>query len=298
MIPGRLVDSDMVILNSIESYLKNLGAPAPTTPQEKLMITQHARDYLYSDIAQRLPRVASFLLTVDENDDKTKSIWFALKNHCMDPAFVNIAMQLLLHNNNPDENHIVGAFFVSIADKYLRENPPKTDKKKKEEYEKEIQEIGKKISHLSKAAEALLVDIAADVKAICPGLSDTQLAAIAGAISFENETTIREIVDSDLPITADIFRIYQDPGSIIRAALLLKKKDYAKLTDNQQRFIDSLKEFVYDKLNILEMALSYRFIVSAYGTVKPDVTSYLIYLKDCGSAYPNLKEVANQLINQ
>ena len=93
----RLVDSGIICLDSIESYLRRMEAPYPRTPEEKLVLTQVGRDQLYSDIANRLPRIAAYLLQDEhpEDDDKAKGLIRSIENHCMDAAFVNIVMQKL-----------------------------------------------------------------------------------------------------------------------------------------------------------------------------------------------------------
>ena len=44
MISKQITDSDMIILQSVESYLKTLRTPVIQNPQEKLIVTQQARD--------------------------------------------------------------------------------------------------------------------------------------------------------------------------------------------------------------------------------------------------------------
>lgn len=293
----RLVDSDIICLDSVESYLKRINAPYPRTPEEKLVLMQMGRDQLYSDIANRLPRVAAYLLEVanPEEDDKAKGLIRSIENHCMDAAFVNIVMQRLRTEGFVDDCHIIGALFVTVADRYFTKNRPNT-KLKPEEEKAHMEKLATDIQHLKDAANILLSDIIEDVSRICPGLApDTDRLAVAAAISVNNETTLKELMNFNGEITADIFKIYKDPENIIKAALLMKKVDYPKLTAHQKTFVDSLTNFVFAKLNMLDMTMCYRFLVSTYQNLNPNTGEYLICVTDASkSAYPNLHEVVRQ----
>ena len=111
-------------------------------------------------------------------------------------------------------------------------------------------------------------------------------------------STIKEIIASDFPITANVFDCVKDPSNLIRSSLLLDKSELPKLSTNQNAFVESLKRWVYDKLNILQTQVIYQFLVATYGTQKPDVTTKVINPKDCGPQYANLFTVAKQMINQ
>lgn len=293
----NLVDSDIICLDSVESYLKRTDAPYPRTPEEKLVLTQVGRDQLYSDIANRLPRIAAYLLEVGnpENDDKAKGLIRAIENHCMDSTFVNIVMQRLKSEGFIDDCHIIGALFVTVADRYFTKNKPET-KLKPDEENAHYAKLAADIQHLKDAANILLADIIEDVSRICPGLSpDTDRLAVAAALSINNESTLKELMSFNGEITADIFNIYRDPQNIIKAALLMKKADYPKLSATQKTFVDSLTNFVFGKLNMLDMTLCYRFLVSTYGTINPNTNEYLICVTDASKAtYPNLHEVVRQ----
>lgn len=290
-----LVESDLVCLESVESFLERMHAPMPRTPEEKLALTQMARDQLYSDIANRLPRVAANILD-DKNaeDDKVKGLIIAMENHCMDSAFVDIVMQRLRTEGFIDDCHIIGALFVTVADRYFTKNKP-VGKMKPEEEEAHNQKLANDIKHLRDASSILLADIAEDVSKMCPGLSETDKLAVAAALSVNNTSTIRELMNFDGEITADIFRIYKEPDNIIRAALTMKKVDYPKLTAKQKAFVESLTEFVFKNLNRVDMARCYQFICNAYQSPNPNTNEYLICITDVSkSAYPNLHEVVKQ----
>lgn len=306
MISKTITDSDMIILQSVESYLKNLGAPRSNYPQEQLIITQQARDFLYSDIVQRVPRVASYILGADmETDTVAQGLYMALSKHAMDPVFINILMQYLSKINNPEENGAVGAMLAKILNKCIESKMAESNKvpSKKEKGADAIKDEKKPdmsdIDHLKRAVEYLLGNLAKIICVRCGNLSEVESYSIAACIAMNNKDTIDEIIASNLPITAQLFDIVEDPSNLITSALLLKKSDMPKLTPNQTAFIDSLKRWVYGKLNDIPTHSSYRFLVATYKSVKPqDVSKYLIQIKDCGTQYSNLLTVAKQLINQ
>lgn len=291
-----ITDSDMIILQSVESYLKQMGAPACPRPNEQLMLTQQARDYLYSDIVQRVPRIASYIMASDLKEDKIASgLFIALSKHAMDPIFINLLMQYLMRSNNQNENGIVGSLLAKIMNNYI-ESVTVKDKSKKET--KDSAPDMKPIEHIQKAVNSLLGSLANIISTRCGNLSYVEALAVAACVAMNNKDTLTEIISSDLPITAQLFDVVEDPSNLIKSALLLDKNDFVKLTANQSAFIESLKRWVYDKLNYLPTQTSYQFLVSVYGSIKPDVSKYLIQIKDCGTQYSNLLVIAKQLINQ
>lgn len=295
----QITDSDMIVLQSVESYLKSLGTPINQHPQERLIVTQKARDFLYSDIVQRAPRIAAYLLSTDlETDTVGQGLYFAMSRHVMDPIFVNILMQFLARANNADENGVVGALLTKIMSKHIESKTKQTETKSKKNDKEELQQMDMSdVAHIQKAIDQLLGSLADLVCAKCGNVTHVEATAIAACIAMNNKDSITEIVASDLPITADVFNILSNPGSIIKGALLLEKSEVTKLTKNQQAFLDSLSRWVFKKLNDISMQQCYQFLVATYGTMKPDVSKYFIYLKDCGNAYPQLREVAKQLID-
>lgn len=301
MIPNRITDSDMIILQSVESYLKGLGTPLNKSPQETIILTQQARDYLYSDIVQRVPRVAAYLLQADmETDTVAQGLNISLSKHVMDPIFVNLLMQYLAKHNNAEENCITGAYLAKILNKWMDQNV-KNDKTAKKG-EKETATTGdplEPVSHISWAVNQLLGNIAGLVSTKCANIDEYQALAIAACLAMNNNETIMEIIKSDLPITADVLDIIADPSNLIKSALLLEKADVpAKLSANQTAFMDSLVRWVYKKLNMIPTQSSYQFMVAAYGTITVDVSTKYINPKDCGTQYSNLLTVAKQLINK
>ena len=305
MVTNQITDSDMIVLQSTESYLKSLGTPASQNPQEQLFITQQARDFLYSDIAQRVPRIASYIMSADmEHDTVAQGFFYALTKHSMDPVFINILMQYLQRMPDKDEMAITGALLVKILNKHYEtaEKAPKTQKIKKGDKEIEAQVDSakelEKYDHIRQAVNYLLGDLARLIATKCGNLNQNQALAIAACLAMNNQDTIKEIIASDMPVSAQIFDLVENPTNLVRGTLLLDKNEYTKPTATQKEFIESLKYWVYDKLNIIPTQTAYQVLVSVYGSVKPDVSKYLINPRDCGNKYPNLKLVANQLINQ
>lgn len=307
MISKQITDSDMIILQSVESYLKTLRTPSIQNPQEKLIVTQQARDYLYSDIVQRVPRVAAYIMSADmETDSIAQGLFMALSKHVIDPVFIDILMQYLMKTNSAEENGIVGALLTKILNKHIESKTkpttvPSSSKKDKDADKKSVESEKidlSDVAHIQQAINALLGNLADIVITRCGNLTKPEATAIAACIAMNNADTIKEIVASDLPITAQLFDVVQDPSSLIKAALLLNKADFVKLSKNQTAFMESLTRWVYDKLNIIPTQSSYQFLVATYGSIKPDVQNYYIQIKDCGMKYSNLYAVAKQLINQ
>lgn len=70
-----------------------------------------------------------------------------------------------------------------------------------------------------------------------------------------------------------------------------------KLSVNQAKFLESLTKWIYSRLNSLDPSLCLQLLVAAYGSTNPGdyVKTCLIQPKDCGTQYPNLKQVAISL---
>ena len=319
MIVKQIVDSDAVVLHSVESYVKSMGLNTKEcSPEEVLAVTTSARDILYSEIVQRTARLIAYVMSAPETDTVAQGINMALSNHFMDPNFVAILMQYLNKVKNPEEDGIIGAYIAKIISKYIdaenarcstKTSAPTTsasDKKNKKD-DKEVvpvvEEVSKKpnyepIQHLQKAATKLLEANTSLVITRLPNLTDAQAMAIAACISMNNQDTVPELIKSDLPITAEVLNMLEDPSDVIKSVLLMKSDEYStKLTQNQKEFLESLKRWIYFRLNAIPTQTCYQFLVSVYGNIKIDCNKYYIKIKDCGNQYPNLLEVAKALCN-
>lgn len=306
MMTTQFLDSDMIVLNTVESYLKNLGVNTATlTPETHLTLVQNARDYLYSEIIQRVPNIAAGLLRADLTlDDRAKALYMAISEHVMDPIFVKMLLQYLdiitKNQKNNRDNMIVGALLAKILSKYIEDHTKADDAAKKKD--KKVEETSSKnpleaVTHLQEAVKTLLGPVANIIITKCGNLNFTEALAIAACISTNDETTLKEIIASNLPITADIFNILVNQSNIIKAALLLEKKDYTKLTTNQEKFVESLKRWVFFKLDKeATQQQAYAFLLSTYGP-RPDTNKYLVNIKDCGTEFSNLLTVAKLMTN-
>ncbi len=317
--PGNLISSDIVILNSVDSYLLSTNPPKDVTPQQMVIMKDQARTYLYSDIIQRMPRVVNYIISNPvtanpEDKDRAEALYTSLCNHCMDPVFVNMLMQYLHETNNPEDNALIGAFLAKIVSSYTEkkiaeaktvkenEKPKKGEKPVAEKPETDIKIDTTEINHIYSAVRSLLGNLAEAVKLRCGNLEDNDVAAlsIAACIALNDGSSIREICESDLPITAQVFDLISNPTTLIRSALLLPASEFTKLTPNQEAFMSSLKDWVFKKLNELRTQTIFDFLVSTYGTAKldeKDARKYYIFLRDCGTTNSNLLIVAKQIIN-
>ena len=156
-------------------------------------------------------------------------------------------------------------------------------------------------SSIQAAIEELLGGMANGIMVKCGGLTHPEALFVAACVAMNSRESIIEILNSDLSVTADIFNSLDDPDPVIRAALLLLKSDVpTKPTKNQTAFLDSLKRWVYNMMNIIPggSIQGYQFLVGVYGSVKPDLSPYYIQLKDCGaSQYPVCLAAAKQIVN-
>lgn len=306
---SRMYPDDVNFLDSVESYLRKLGVPNGISPQERLAITEQARNTLYSYDVQCMPRIAKKILEADmEVDQEARALMIALYNHALDPNFIAILMEFLRTKNDASLNGIIGAVLTKVLNQYIEDHWKKDNKKDdkkpkdpKEEKKPEATPDFEEIKHLQAAIERLLGDTANTVQVSCGNVTHPEALFIAACIAMNSQESLKEIIRSDLPVTADIFGNLQDPDGIIRGALTLLKADVpSKLTAHQTAFLDSLKRWVYTMLDKIPggTSMCYSYLVGVYGSVKPDVSPYFIQVKDCGTMYSNLLTVAKQLVNK
>ena len=306
-----VTDSDKIILHTVESYLmSNHHSMVNVSPGEKLTMETQARNWLYSEIVNRVPRVASYIMSADmETDTVAQGLFTALCHHSMDPIFINYLMNHLARANNAEENGIVGALLTQILNKQVEtrtasatidKSAKKNDKGGDKNTTPPANEPIKipEIEHLESAVKVLLKTIIDVVQTRCPGLTEPAAMAISACLAMNNADTIPQIIASDLPVTAEIFNILSRPDQIVYTALRLEKDEYLKPTQNQQEFINSLRRWVYKKLNEREPTEMYQYLVAVYGSVKPETDKYLLQIKDCGTQFSNLLTVAKTIINK
>lgn len=310
-------EDDKIILLSFENYLAHQGfTPNNTRPEEWARIVESTEDIFYSDIVQRLTRIFPFLNYASPDDDRAKGLRHSLYHHLRNPRFIAIMMKQLYQENNQEANGFAGAFICDAAQNYMDEmkkldeaDVKEVQKPKKDKDDKpETKAVPKKshvdeniVASMYQAAMQLLNGKYEYVKNRCIGIGEGDALAIAAYLSMNNELTVKELIKSDLPLTADLFqndqKIGPNPGNVIAAALHLQKADYAKLSVNQTKFVDSLTKWVYAKLDSLPPTACLEYLVSVYNTAAPAdiVKPNLIQLKDCGTQYPQLKQVVAAL---
>lgn len=306
----NFLPSDAICLNTVESYLKTLGTPYNMPPEAQLTLVQNARDYLYSEIAQRVPNIAPKILSADmDTDERASALFLALSRHALDPVFIRILMNYLGTINKEGRNVgaclVTGALLARIMSKYIEDHTkPVTvvtkDKKDKKDDTKEVAPQNNnfdEIKPLQEAVNMLLGEAANKIAMRCGNITYPEALSIAACIATNNEYTIRELISSDMPVTADVLDIIQNKSELMKAALLLEKKDFAKLTQNQQKFVESLERWVFDKLeHNCTSTQAYNFLLSIYG-MRPDTNKYLINVRDCGTTYSNLLQVVRLMTN-
>lgn len=309
---SQLYPGDVNFLDTPDTYMQKLGITQFRTPQERLTLTDQSRATLYSYCVQILPRVADKILTADmDSDQEARALWIAFYNHVMDPIFVDIMIQFLRSRSDSSLNGQIGSLLSKVLEKYIKDNKPVEEKKSakdskdakesKEAEEERQNHIFEQIRHIQAAIEELLGGSANTIQVRCGNLTHPEALFIAACLAMNSAKTIKEILDSDIPITADLFDTIRDPNAIIQASLrMLKSEIPTKPTPNQKAFLDSLERWIYNMLNKIPGGATacWQYLVGVYGSVHPDVSPYYIQIKDCGTMYTNLLTVAKQIVNK
>lgn len=303
----QLTDSDMIVLESVDSFLQKQGVPVNTTPQERFIALQSTKEYLYSEIASRIVRLSGYILSANlETDTAAQGLNASLSKHLMDPICVNIIMQALGKGNSIVDNCVVGAYFTKVLNNWYLQNIKHDEKNKKGEVVNAAPKLEVQIEpvkHIDLAVNMLLGPMIKRVQAKYVNLSDSECKAVAACLAMNSSATIFELIASDLPITADVLDIildvYGDLDDIIMATLRIDKQNPelpGKLSDNQTAFVESLNRWIYRKLNEIPIQSGYQFLVATYGTYNNiDSSTKFINLRDCGNQYANLTELHKQL---
>lgn len=306
MIDSTIYESDKIILDSIESYIERIYGNKMMTmnPQEQLMVTQKARDYLYSEDVVRFPRMAAYVLSHNiEEDTVAHGINLSISNLILDPVFIDTLMHYLAQTNDAEENCASGAYLTKLMSDWIKSNTVETKTSKKKGEEATVESTApslEPIMHVKNAVWKLLGNIASMIQTRCANVDEFTAIALAADVAMNNASTITEIIASDQPVTADILDVVADPRNFIRAILLLEQKDLpAKPTANQTTFIESLKRWVYNKLDRIPSQAAYQIMVATYGLASGvDVSTKFINPKSCGNQYPNLLAVSKIIINK
>lgn len=299
-----------LFMESVDSFMmKKGGIPANAVPQMRLEAYNACRRDLYSSDVQILPVVARIIIGSNlEENPEARALFDALYNHAMDPVFIMILKDAFDSRRCQDlilNRGLVGAVLMKVCDKYIREKVAEKEKDKKDKKEKDETPMNlDDIAHIQKMVEYLLGDIADAVMNVCGNVTHTEGLVIAACLAMNSKETIKELIAADLPVSANIIHIAMrsyDLTGIIQGALLLEKSEVpVKPTSNQEKFLSSLKDWIFMRLNDCPTgpAQLYYFLKDGvYKSPKPDLTKYYIQIKDCGPRYTNLIQVAKQLTN-
>ena len=308
-----LVASDIVVLTSLEKYMASRDiTPDKVRQGEYLHYYEKCRDAFYSDIAQRTPRIVAYINKVSADDDRGNALKLALCNHMRNRTFMEILMRYLAPEKNNVVNGLVGAFICEAVRLYqedcekkdkvdaeavneLRKKGDKSVPPPKSNIDPEIMEM------MLSAGRNLLAPYYSYVQSKCINMQDGHILAIAALLAMGTEDTVPAIIESDIAVTADILNcplLENDSMShIVVGVLRMQKSDYVKLSVNQTKFVESLIKWLYKKLDSMMMDQCLQLLVFAYGSCAPSdyVKTCLIQLKDCGTQYPNLRQVAVSL---
>jgi hypothetical protein len=295
---------DHILTENVESLMakQQVGYPGGITPQQYAYAEEVTRQNFYLDAVPRVPRVIQYIFESDLDTDKTAAgLEYGIKNLLVyDPNFlVSLMTYLAQPTINPNGIAAVGAFMVKImteyADKLKEAADTKKDKDKTEKVEKDEEAEG--IERISKNVGTLLRNVVEIVDINCPGLTETEKLATAAAIAMQNHQTLGILLQNDLPVTANLIDIIRNSGNnkgmnlVIASAFLLEKKDFPKLTENQEKFIDSLSTYVFKLINEkgpTEICALFGWIYGSYDCRNVDLEKYIIDPRACGTQYSRL----------
>ena len=294
---------DNILTENVESLMakQQVGYPGGITPQQYAYAEEVTRQNFYLDAVPRVPRVIQYIFEADLDIDKTAAgLEYGIKNLLIyDPNFLISVMTYLAQPTiNPSGIAAVGAFMVKIMNEYadkLKEkaNAKKKDKDKPDEKDEESEGI----ERISKNVGTLLRNVVEIIDINCPGLTDAEKLATAAAIAMQNHQTIGILLQNNLPVTANLLDIIRNSGNnkgmnlVIASAFLLEKKDFPKLTENQEKFIDSLSTYVFKLVNEKgpsEICALFGWIYESYDCRNVDLEKYIIDPRACGTQYSRL----------
>lgn len=295
---------DNILLETVESLMakQQMNYPGGLTPQQYAYAEEMTRQNFYTRAIPRVPRVVQYVFEADLDTDKQAAAFeYGVKNLLIyDSGFLMSLMTYLAQPNiNPGGIAAVGAFMVKTINDYaekVKEQGAKEDEKKDAEAEG--------IERISKNVGILLKNVVDVIDINCPGLKDSEKLATAAAIAMQNHQTIGILIQNDLPVTANLLDIIRTSGNnqamnlIIRSAFLLEKKDFPKLSENQEKFVDSLTTYMFRLINEkgpTEICALFGWIYRTYDGRQIDLEKYLIDPRGCGSQYMRLHAAAKSM---
>lgn len=324
----NIYNDDVIVTYTFEKYISDVlkadaylnNCPA----MDRMYRMQSLRENFYSNVISKTPRICSIIVT---NIDKStpgvdytaiSALDYSLNNHFMDPMFVSMLLSYLKNMNNIEMTRVVGAYAASVIENYYEKASKKTttvetveeDKKKgkKGETETKVETIevavdpkdidASKVEHLVNAVQILLGEVINAVKVKFVNISHSHAMATAATLAL-NTKLVQRIYEADLPVTAKIFELVDKNiySTVIKDILSIKKEDVMKTTSNQEAFLISVRDWVYETLNMLSPIECFQLIVYAYGTPKiKDISDRFIDLRDCSTKYATLKNVVSDMI--
>lgn len=304
---------DTILMENVESLMakQQVSYPGGITPQQYAYAEEVTRQNFYLKAVPRVPRVVQYIFEADlDTDQKAQGLEYGLKNLLIyDPNFlVSLMTYLAQPNMNPNGIAAVGAFMVKIINEYAEKVKEAAEaskgKKAVEEKKDEKNEEAEGIERISKNVGTLLRNVVEIVDINCPGLSDTEKLATAAAIAMQNEQTIGVLLQNNLPVTANLLDIIRNSGNnkgmnlVIASAFLLEKKDFPKLSENQEKFIDSLSTYVFKLVNEkgpTEISALFAWIYGSVDCRNVDLEKYIIDPRACGTQYSRLHATAKSM---
>lgn len=293
---------DHILTENVESLMakQQVGYPGGITPQQYAYAEEVTRQNFYLDAVPRVPRVIQYIFESDLDTDKTAAgLEYGIKNLLIyDPNFlVSLMTYLAQPTINPNGIAAVGAFMVKIMTEYADKLKEAADTKKDKTEKVEKDEEAEGIERISKNVGTLLRNVVEIVDINCPGLTETEKLATAAAIAMQNHQTLGILLQNNLPVTANLLDIIRNSGNnkgmnlVIASAFLLEKKDFPKLTENQEKFIDSLSTYVFKLINEkgpTEICALFGWIYGSYDCRNVDLEKYIIDPRACGTQYSRL----------
>lgn len=300
---------DSILTENVESLMtkQQVAYPGGITPQQYAYAEEVTRQNFYLDAIPRVPRVIQYIFETDLDVDKMAAgLDFGIRNLLVyDPNFVVSLMTYLAQPNiNPSGIAAVGAFMVNIIKDYAEKIKESTDSKTKKDNDDSKDEEAEGIERLSKNVGTLLRNIVEIVDINCPGLSDPEKLATAAALAMQNHQTVGILLQNDMPVTANLLDIIRNSGNnqamnlVIASAFLLEKKDFPKLSENQEKFIDSLSTYVFKLVNEkgpTEICALFGWIYGNYDCRNVDLEKYIIDPRACGTQYSRLHATAKSM---
>ena len=303
---------DNILTENVQSLMakQQVSYPGGITPQQYAYAEEVTRQNFYLEAVPRVPRVIQYIFESDTDEDKMAAgLEYGVKNLLIyDPNFlVSLMTYLAQPSINPSGIAAVGAFMVNIINEYAEKikekdaasNNKKDKDKDKDKSEKVVEKDAEAegIENLSKNVGVLLRNVVDLVDIHCPGLSDPEKLATAAALAMQNEYTVPILLNNNLPVTASLIDIIRNSGNnnamnlVIASTFLLEKKDFPKLTDNQEKFIDSLSTYVFKLINEkgpTEICALFGWIYGSYDCRNVDLEKYIIDPRSCGTQYSRL----------